>query len=119
MILPSLPGVLQKNKFTKKTLAGLICININIGIVNQTDNKLHYAIHNHTAAELIEKRADSNKEHMGLTSWKKQRMKSNRVTGDKICANRHGNFNEFFRLGHYIFAINFSSIISKASSTLN
>jgi hypothetical protein len=32
-------------------------------------NKLHYAIHRHTAAELIVERADSNKEHMGLTTW--------------------------------------------------
>ena len=35
----------------------------------KVQNKLHYAIHGHTAAELIMKRADSRKEHMGLTSW--------------------------------------------------
>ena len=33
-------------------------------------NKLHFAIHGQTAAELIVKRADHNKERMGLTSWK-------------------------------------------------
>lgn len=33
-------------------------------------NRLHFAIHGHTAAELIVKRADSSKEHMGLTTWK-------------------------------------------------
>ncbi|MBE0538004.1 MAG: virulence RhuM family protein [Phycisphaerae bacterium] len=33
-------------------------------------NKLHYAIHGHTAAELILKRADSTKDHMGLSTWK-------------------------------------------------
>ena len=33
-------------------------------------NKLHYAIHGHTAAEIIVERADAEKEHMGLTSWK-------------------------------------------------
>ena len=33
-------------------------------------NKLHYAISGHTAAELIYNRANSDKEHMGLTSWK-------------------------------------------------
>ena len=33
-------------------------------------NKLHFAIHGHTAAELIVERADSNKEKMGLTTWK-------------------------------------------------
>lgn len=32
-------------------------------------NKLHYAVHQHTAAELIYERADAEKEHMGLTSW--------------------------------------------------
>ena len=32
-------------------------------------NKLHYAISGHTAAELIYSRADSNKEYMGLTNW--------------------------------------------------
>jgi hypothetical protein len=33
-------------------------------------NKLHWAIHGHTAAELIYKRADSKKKNMGLTTWK-------------------------------------------------
>lgn len=33
-------------------------------------NKLHYAISGHTAAELIYNRANSEKEHMGLTNWK-------------------------------------------------
>ena len=33
-------------------------------------NKLHFAIHGHTAAELIMKRADSTKDRMGLTTWK-------------------------------------------------
>ena len=32
-------------------------------------NKLHYATHRHTAAELIVERADAGKEHMGLTYW--------------------------------------------------
>lgn len=34
-------------------------------------NKLHYAVHQHTASELIYERADSEKQHMGLTSWAK------------------------------------------------
>ena len=37
----------------------------------KVQNKLHFGIHNHTAAELIYKRADSKKDKMGLTSWKK------------------------------------------------
>ncbi|MEG6506653.1 virulence RhuM family protein [Nitratidesulfovibrio sp. 1201_IL3209] len=34
-------------------------------------NKLHFAIHGHTAAELIMERADSDRDHMGLTSWER------------------------------------------------
>ena len=33
-------------------------------------NKLHYAVHGHTAAEVIFERADATRPHMGLTSWK-------------------------------------------------
>ncbi len=36
----------------------------------KVQNKLHFVVHGHTAAELIYNRADSNKEKMGLTSWK-------------------------------------------------
>ena len=32
-------------------------------------NKMHFAVHGRTAAELIMERADADKEHMGLTSW--------------------------------------------------
>ncbi|MCY3669101.1 MAG: virulence RhuM family protein [Gemmatimonadetes bacterium] len=35
----------------------------------KVQNKLHYAIHGHTAAELIQQRADGKKKNMGLTSW--------------------------------------------------
>lgn len=41
-------------------------------------NKLHYAVHRHTAAEIIRDRADAEKPHMGLTSWK------NVKTGGKV-----------------------------------
>lgn len=34
-------------------------------------NKLHWAIHKHTAAELIVERADAQKSHLGLTNWRK------------------------------------------------
>ncbi len=37
----------------------------------KVQNKLHYAVHRHTAAELIYERADSGKDHMGLTTWEK------------------------------------------------
>ncbi len=37
----------------------------------KVQNKLHFAIHGHTAAELIMHRADAAKQNMGLTSWEK------------------------------------------------
>lgn len=42
-------------------------------------DKLHFAIHGHTAAELIEQRADATKPHMGLHSWKNE-AKGGKVT---------------------------------------
>lgn len=35
----------------------------------KVQNKMHYATHGHTAAELIVERASAEKEHMGLTTW--------------------------------------------------
>ena len=35
----------------------------------KVQNKMHYAVHGHTAAELIVERADAEKKHMGLTNW--------------------------------------------------
>ena len=35
----------------------------------KVQNKMHYAVHGHTAAELIVERANANKEQMGLTTW--------------------------------------------------
>ena len=35
-------------------------------------NKLHWAIHGHTAAEIVYHRADANKPRMGLTTWKNE-----------------------------------------------
>lgn len=43
---------------------------ITLNFFATVQNKLHFAIHHHTASELITKRANSEKEHMGLTSWR-------------------------------------------------
>ena len=46
-------------------------------------NRMHVAVHGHTAAELIYSRADAQKEHMGLTSWEdspKGKIKKSDVT---------------------------------------
>lgn len=37
----------------------------------KVQNKMHYAVHGHTAAELIVDRADAEREHMGLNTWEK------------------------------------------------
>jgi len=42
-------------------------------------NKVHYAIHGHTAAELIAKRADSGQPNMGLTTWEGARVRKSDV----------------------------------------
>lgn len=43
-------------------------------------NKLHFAIHGHTASELIVERADATKPNMGLTSWKGDKVRKTDIT---------------------------------------
>ena len=43
-------------------------------------NKLHWAVHGHTAAELMTERADARKPNMGLTSWKGSKVRKGDVT---------------------------------------
>lgn len=43
-------------------------------------NKLHWAVHNHTAAELIKKRVSAKKKNMGLTTWKGEKIRKSDVT---------------------------------------
>ncbi len=43
-------------------------------------NKLHFAIHGHTAAELIADRADADKRNMGLTTWKGDKIRKSDIT---------------------------------------
>ena len=43
---------------------------ITINFFKKVQNKMHYAVSHQTAEEIIYNRADSEKEHMGLTSWK-------------------------------------------------
>ena len=44
---------------------------ISITFFKKVQNKMHFAVSKQTAAEIIYNRADSKKEHMGLTNWKK------------------------------------------------
>ncbi|SEL71933.1 virulence RhuM family protein [Paenibacillus sp. OK003] len=46
----------------------------------EVQNKLHFAIHGHTAAELIAERASADKDNMGLTSWKGDKVRKSDIT---------------------------------------
>lgn len=46
-----------------------------IAFFKQVQNKMHWAAHKHTAAEVVFQRADAEKENMGLTSWDGERIK--------------------------------------------
>ena len=53
------------------SLEAIIAVGYRINSEQATvQNKMHYAVHGNTAAEVIVARADHNKEHMGLKSWK-------------------------------------------------
>lgn len=51
-------------------------------------DKLHWAIHGHTAAELIETRADANKPNMGLCSWKNE-AKKGKITKNDVTVGKN------------------------------
>lgn len=52
-------------------------------------NKLHYAAHGHTAAEIIYERADSNKPFMGLTTYSNVQITSKDIVIAKNYLNEH------------------------------
>ena len=50
-----------------------------VAFFKQVQNKMHWAAHKHTAAEIIFERADSDKQNMGLTSWNGKQIKKTDV----------------------------------------
>ena len=50
-----------------------------VAFFKQVQNKMHWAAHKHTAAEIIFERADSDKQNMGLTSWSGKQIKKTDV----------------------------------------
>ncbi len=54
----------------------------------QVQNKMHWAAHKHTAAEVIYQRADAEKEYMGLTSWQGKSIKRTDVEVAKNYLNK-------------------------------
>jgi hypothetical protein len=59
-------------------------------------NKVHYAIHGHTAAELVKLRADSAKPHMGMTNWPGERIRKS----DVVVAKNYLNADELRALNN-------------------
>ncbi len=50
-----------------------------IEFFKQVQNKMHWAAHKHTAAEIIFQRADAERDHMGLTSWEGKNIRKSDV----------------------------------------
>lgn len=67
----------------------------------KVQNKLHFAIHGYTAAELIMARADSKKEHMGLTTWEKA-PDGKILKTDVVVAKNYLNATELESLGRLV-----------------
>ena len=71
---------------------------ISIAFFKQVQNKIHYAIHGHTAAEVIYSRADAEKEFMGLTTFKGKRPQQ----ADAVIAKNYLSERELRSLGQLV-----------------
>lgn len=69
----------------------------------KVQNKMHYAVHGHTAAELIVDRAKAEREHMGLTNWEKA-PKGKVVKTDVSIAKNYLKENELEAMGRIVSA---------------
>ena len=67
-------------------------------------NKIHFAVHGHTAAELIVERASAEKEHMGLTSWENAPF-GKIVKTDVSIAKNYLKESELDDMGHLVNAL--------------
>lgn len=67
----------------------------------KVQNRMHYAVHGHTAAELIVERADADKEHMGLTTWAKA-PNGKIIKSDVSVAKNYLKENELRALGRLV-----------------
>ncbi len=73
---------------------------ISKGFFRVIQNKMHWAAHGHTAAEVIEKRADSTLLNMGLTSWQGDKPRKD----DVVIAKNYLNENELNLLNRIVTA---------------
>lgn len=69
----------------------------------KVQNKMHFAVHGHTAAELIVERADAEKEHMGLTTWAKSPL-GKILKSDVSIAKNYLKENELESMGRIVSA---------------
>lgn len=69
----------------------------------KVQNKMHYAVHGHTAAELIVGRANAGKEHMGLTTWAKS-PRGKILKSDVSIAKNYLKENELESMGRIVSA---------------
>ena len=67
-------------------------------------NRMHYAVHQHTAAELIMERANAEKEHMGLTTWENA-PNGKIVKTDVSIAKNYLKQNELEDMGNIVSAV--------------
>ncbi|MEW8418890.1 MAG: virulence RhuM family protein [Candidatus Thiodiazotropha endolucinida] len=58
-------------------------LDISLDFFKTVQNKMHWAIHGHTAAEIIHQRADSAKPNMGLTNWRGEKVRKQDVVNAK------------------------------------
>jgi hypothetical protein len=65
-------------------------------------NKLHFAIHGHTAAELIYERVNAKKPKMGLTSWENERGGGKILQSDTLTAKNYLNEQEISELNRVV-----------------
>ena len=68
----------------------------------KVQNKMHYAVHGHTVAELIYERVDSTKENMGLTSW--ENIDGKIIKSDVVVAKNYLTENELKQLERIVSA---------------
>jgi hypothetical protein len=68
------------------------------------ENKMHWAAHGHTAAEIVVARADAGKDHMGLTSWANQANGGAPRKGDAVIAKNYLSGDEIEALNRIVTA---------------
>jgi hypothetical protein len=67
-------------------------------------NKMHWAAHGHTAAEIVVKRADASKDHMGLTNWANQTKGGSPRKADAVIAKNYLTSDELEALNRIVTA---------------